>query len=891
MNENDTPMYQRTIDFEKPAAAEPEHVALSTSLPPPPEVAKAPPLVRPDRQIVYPEASNHFEWPDPKPLYDRDTITVDRISADIDGPSHRFVIRRGDQVEVFISRDNVDLGEVTGISHAREEVEVTFREGTGGVWFAKGQIYPAPEDTPQRPHPRGKALSAIIAEVNADHAPEGGFTEADKVPTRPSLAPYKLAEHSSFREALQRGTLTIEFLKESFERLLASRDAIVTELKTLHDAKRLKLLAARMGSFHAKQNTKEQNAQEIYERLLQSFHLGDGFVWQPMQETLEHAIATRVRAQTQGDIDRYAETTSQARSEREKSLTNPETREEFLALIRARGEKELSDAQLEAFDRLEADRTRQARALKTTDTVTRFESDEITSASFRLITGFHDRRQATLFIVQLTERVERETYNELNRKAKMLGGWYSSFKRDQAGFHFFEEDKAQRFIALLAGDENRSDVLAERKTRREQTAAERLHELADELAHRADETIERSEAALTNTARRAEMQAGVRGRAFADQALARTLHSIAEALSTGEAKYLDGLRHKTQVETLDTLLRLARWARIRSMKREEGESSYAHSRRTDQETERALGEHDIRFVEYPFPSIYKRHLEDAVHRGVNVSGAKLASERMRKRLRGEGDYLLFRDAHDIEALEDFLGRVKSAGIDVQWIERSLEHHTRLERAGIRTIHELRSALREYLPHRAETRGEDPIRVAERELIGRKLPGFFPTPRPVINQMLEYAGIEATHRVLEPSCGKGDILDSLRDSHPEATRHAIELNRTLADVLSAKGHDVEFGDFLTHQAVYDRIVMNPPFEDGQDIDHVRHAFDLLSPGGRVVSVMCEGPFFRSDAKSQAFRDWFQELGGESYELPADAFQGAEAFRATGVRTRLVVLDKP
>jgi 16S rRNA G1207 methylase RsmC len=57
--------------------------------------------------------------------------------------------------------------------------------------------------------------------------------------------------------------------------------------------------------------------------------------------------------------------------------------------------------------------------------------------------------------------------------------------------------------------------------------------------------------------------------------------------------------------------------------------------------------------------------------------------------------------------------------------------------------------------------------------------------------------------------------------------------------------------------YDRIVMNPPFENGQDIAHVEHAYELLSPGGRLVTVMSEGPFFRQDKNAASFRNWLEE----------------------------------
>lgn len=182
-----------------------------------------------------------------------------------------------------------------------------------------------------------------------------------------------------------------------------------------------------------------------------------------------------------------------------------------------------------------------------------------------------------------------------------------------------------------------------------------------------------------------------------------------------------------------------------------------------------------------------------------------------------------------------------------------------------------------------------MKVAERELIGKDLSGFFPTPRPVIDRMLELAQIQPEHRVLEPSCGKGDILDAVKAEYPDIVMHAVEQNRTLADVLAAKGHEVEFGNFFDHGGEYDRVVMNPPF-CSEETAHVQHAFSLLAPGGRVVSVMSEGPFFRADRLSSLFREWFEAMDGQSEPLPENAFSSRESFRRTGVRTRLIIMDK-
>ena len=179
------------------------------------------------------------------------------------------------------------------------------------------------------------------------------------------------------------------------------------------------------------------------------------------------------------------------------------------------------------------------------------------------------------------------------------------------------------------------------------------------------------------------------------------------------------------------------------------------------------------------------------------------------------DFVEFVNDHQVELLEDFLGRAKAAGSRVWWFDHCLDSYKRLKAANIHDGHELRTALRELVPHLAHAAGDDPVTRAEDELRGRELPGFFPTPRRVIEQMLDLAGIEPTHRVLEPSCGKGDILDAVRREHPDVHLAALEQNLTLQGVLTAKGYGelVSYGDFLEHRGEYDRILMNPPFEEG------------------------------------------------------------------------------
>jgi hypothetical protein len=275
---------------------------------------------------------------------------------------------------------------------------------------------------------------------------------------------------------------------------------------------------------------------------------------------------------------------------------------------------------------------------------------------------------------------------------------------------------------------------------------------------------------------------------------------------------------------------------------------------------------------------------------------KQATAKMRKLADSrpkDQDFVEFVNEYQVELLEDFLSRARAAGCKVWWFEHCLDDYNRLKSAHIEDAHELRMALRELTPHLAGVAEDDPVKKAEDELRGKKIDGFFPTPRTIIERMLDAAAIEPTHRVLEPSAGKGDILDAIRREYPDVSLTAVERNLTLQGVLSAKGYSdiVEYGDFLEHQGAYDRVCMNPPFEHSADIEHIRKAYDLLAPGGRVIAIASEHGFFARDKQSEEFRRWLDELSADVEELPVDAFSSVDAFRQTGVKTRLIVIDKP
>jgi protein-L-isoaspartate O-methyltransferase len=159
--------------------------------------------------------------------------------------------------------------------------------------------------------------------------------------------------------------------------------------------------------------------------------------------------------------------------------------------------------------------------------------------------------------------------------------------------------------------------------------------------------------------------------------------------------------------------------------------------------------------------------------------------------------------------------------------------------------------------------------------------LFPTPDALVARMIDLADIRPEHRVLEPSAGTGAIVRALQKIGVTHMRF-VEINAALASTTGAR-----CADFLacTDLGTFDRVVMNPPFADGQDVAHVLHAFTMLNPGGRLVAVMSAGVTFRSDRKTKAFRA-LVETFGTMEELPVKTFDRA----GTGVQTVLVTLVK-
>ncbi|HEY9343782.1 MAG TPA: hypothetical protein VIQ53_00665, partial [Inquilinus sp.] len=123
-------------------------------------------------------------------------------------------------------------------------------------------------------------------------------------------------------------------------------------------------------------------------------------------------------------------------------------------------------------------------------------------------------------------------------------------------------------------------------------------------------------------------------------------------------------------------------------------------------------------------------------------------------------------------------------------------------------------------------------------------------------------------------GTGNL--AARAAAAGAVVDCVEIQAGLADQLRRAGRcrRVTTADFLSSlpdpDALYDRVIMNPPFDRERDIDHVIHALEFLKPGGLLVAILSAGTEFRETRKSEAFRALMEKMNARWSDLPPGSF---------------------
>ena len=128
--------------------------------------------------------------------------------------------------------------------------------------------------------------------------------------------------------------------------------------------------------------------------------------------------------------------------------------------------------------------------------------------------------------------------------------------------------------------------------------------------------------------------------------------------------------------------------------------------------------------------------------------------------------------------------------------------------------------------------------------------FFPTPKEIVQQMIDIIDWSDRPYVLEPSFGSGNILFKI--PHEKCAKvYGSELKPEMFKETKLKSIGIENMelaniDFLEVNGVFDIIIANPPFTKLQSIKHFNHMVELLNPNGQLVCILPSGDYDKNSS---------------------------------------------
>lgn len=181
--------------------------------------------------------------------------------------------------------------------------------------------------------------------------------------------------------------------------------------------------------------------------------------------------------------------------------------------------------------------------------------------------------------------------------------------------------------------------------------------------------------------------------------------------------------------------------------------------------------------------------------------------------------------------------------------------------------------------------------------------FYPTPRNIIDKMLCDLDFSMIKSILEPSAGKGNIVDVIKEKGeiysssynkyykvPVFDIDCIEIDQNLQHILNEKNIRVVYNDFLTYSTMkeYDLIIMNPPFSNG--CKHLLKALEMQKRNGGAVVCLLNAETLKNPCTNDR-QDLQRKLTeyNARIEFIQDAFLDAE--RKTAVEIALVKVQLP
>ncbi len=177
--------------------------------------------------------------------------------------------------------------------------------------------------------------------------------------------------------------------------------------------------------------------------------------------------------------------------------------------------------------------------------------------------------------------------------------------------------------------------------------------------------------------------------------------------------------------------------------------------------------------------------------------------------------------------------------------------------------------------------------------------FFPTPKKLIDKMLYDIDFKTVKSILEPSAGKGDIVEAIKEKEKLYTTHyqkhifdidCVELDNNLQHILKGKGFRVVHNDFLSYNTMkeYDLIVANFPFSNG--CKHLLKALEMQQRNGGAIVCLLNAETLKNTYSNErkALQKKLTEYNAK-VEFLQDTFVDAE--RKTNVEVALIKVQLP
>lgn len=205
--------------------------------------------------------------------------------------------------------------------------------------------------------------------------------------------------------------------------------------------------------------------------------------------------------------------------------------------------------------------------------------------------------------------------------------------------------------------------------------------------------------------------------------------------------------------------------------------------------------------------------------------------------------------------------------------------------------------------------------------------FYPTPDKLAGKLLAHINWSGVTDVLEPSAGKGDLVEAALNmaqrckereyedyeeyrsrlkKNPKIDRErttryqrsvrgnnryfdVIELDYNLRLILRGKGYHLVGDDFLAYRTNkrYDLILMNPPFSNGAA--HLLHAIELQKDGGQIACLLNAETIRNPYTNERKLLKSLLAKYEARIEFVQDAFK--EAQRKTGVEVAVIHINIP